>query len=288
MRLSRRTFLISSITGLASIPAYSRFLEPGWLEVTNKRVPLEGLARAVRVLHLSDLHFSESVPLEQIERAIDLGLEQGPEIAFLTGDYTTRAVPDPAAYSRALRRLRDAVPVFASFGNHDGGRWAARHGGYRDLTVMRGIFDEAGIECLHNTCRLVNLSGQELVVAGVGDLWSREVDPESAFREAPAGRPILVLAHNPDTRFALAPFAWDLMLSGHTHGGQIVIPVVGYVPFQAVRDRRFLEGLQSWEGRLVHITRGVGNLLGVRLNCRPEVSLLDLAPMPEASGRPAS
>ena len=113
MRISRRTFLISSLTGLASIPGYSRFLEPGWLEVTEKRVPLKGaaLARPVRLLHLSDLHFSESVPLEQIERAIELGLERGPEIACLTGDYTTRTVPDPAAYTRVLRRLRDAVPA---------------------------------------------------------------------------------------------------------------------------------------------------------------------------------
>lgn len=282
MRLSRRTFLISSITGLASIPAYSRFLEPGWLEVTEKRVPLRALARRLRVLHLSDLHFSESVPLAQIERAIELGLERGPEMAFLTGDYTTRTVSDPSAYSGALRRLRDAVPTFASFGNHDGGRWAARHGGYRDHSLLRGVLEDAGVECLHNASRLVKLPRQEVLVVGVGDLWSREVDPEAAFRDVPAGRPTLVLAHNPDTRFPLAPFAWDLMLSGHTHGGQIVIPVVGYAPFQAVRDRRFLEGLQSWEGRLVHVTRGVGNLLGVRLNCRPEVSLLDLEPVREA------
>ena len=288
MRISRRTFLISSLTGPASIPGYSRFLEPGWLEVTEKRVPIPGgsLARSVRLLHLSDLHFSGSVPLEQIERAIELGLARRPEIACLTGDYTTRTVPDPAAYARALRRLGEAVPTLACFGNHDGGRWSARHGGYRDHSVLRGVLEEAGIECLHNASRLVKLPGQELLVAGVGDLLSREVDPEAALREAPAGQPTIVLAHNPDTRFPLAPYAWDLMLSGHTHGGQIVIPVVGYVPFQAVRDRRFLEGLQPWEGRLVHITRGVGNLLGIRLNCRPEVSLLDLVPAADPQGAP--
>ncbi|MCW5982063.1 MAG: hypothetical protein KIT09_28515 [Bryobacteraceae bacterium] len=68
------------------------------------------------------------------------------------------------------------------------------------------------------------------------------------------------------------------MLSGHTYGGQIVIPVLGYAPFVPIKDRRFTEGLRLWRGRHVHVTRVVGNILGVRLNCRPEVSLLTLAP----------
>jgi len=282
MRISRRTFLVSSITGLAAIPGYSRFLEPGWFEVTEKRVPLKGapLRREVRVLHLSDLHASDAVPYELIERAIELGLEQRPDFACLTGDFITRAIPSADEYTRVLRRLAHAVPTFACFGNHDGGRWAVRLGGYPDIAPVRGVLERAGIVCLHNAAQVVDISGQRLLVAGLGDLWSREVRPEAAFPSSAAELPCLVLAHNPDTRLQLGGYRWDLMLSGHTHGGQVVIPIVGYAPFQAVKDRRFLEGLQPWEGRLVHVTRGVGNLLGVRLNCRPEVSLLVLAGAP--------
>lgn len=279
MRIRRRTFLISSITGLAAIPGYSRFLEPGWLEVTEKRVPLGRvrLRREVRVLHLSDLHASDTVPYELIERAIELGLEQRPDFACLTGDFITRSIPSPEEYKRVLGRLAQAVPAFACFGNHDGGRWAVRLGGYPDIDPVRKVLEDAGVACLHNSSQVLEVGGQQILVAGLGDLWSREVRPEAALPSAAPDVPCLVLAHNPDTRLQLGGYSWDLMLSGHTHGGQVVIPIVDYAPFQAVKDRRFLEGLQPWEGRLVHITRGVGNLLGVRLNCRPEVSLLVLS-----------
>jgi hypothetical protein len=102
------------------------------------------------------------------------------------------------------------------------------------------------------------------------------VDGELAFAEVPADDPAILLAHNPDTKDVLGDRPWDLMLSGHTHGGQVVLPIVGerFVP---VRDKRFIAGLKRWNGRQVYVTRGVGNIDGVRVNCRPEVSVLDLA-----------
>lgn len=279
MRFSRRTFLLSAVGGVTALPGYARFLEPGWLEVTHKRVPL-GLAGDIRILHLSDFHASESVPFSLIEEAVELGLAERPELAFLTGDFITRRLDGRGEYKRILRRLADALPTFASLGNHDGGRWVARHGGHTDTSLLETLFDKAGVVLLRNDARLLQADGQTLHVVELGDLWARQVDADAAFGavEAPPGVPILVLAHNPDTRLGLRDRRWDLMLSGHTHGGQIVIPVVGYKPFVSVGDERFLEGLQPWEGRLVHITRGVGNLLGWRLNCRPEVSLLTLSP----------
>ena len=87
--------------------------------------------------------------------------------------------------------------------------------------------------------------------------------------------PTLLLAHNPDTKDVAWPFAWDAMLSGHTHGGQVVLPWIG-PPFVPVEDRRFIAGLHSWRDRWIYTTRGVGNILGVRVNCRPEVTLLEV------------
>ena len=87
--------------------------------------------------------------------------------------------------------------------------------------------------------------------------------------------PILCLAHNPDAKDALDGLPWDLMLAGHTHGGQVVLPFLG-PPVVPVRDRRFVSGLNGWSSRLIYTTRGVGNLYGLRVHCRPEVTLLDL------------
>jgi hypothetical protein len=84
-----------------------------------------------------------------------------------------------------------------------------------------------------------------------------------------------LLAHNPDSKDILGAYPWDLMLCGHTHGGQVRLPIVGPA-FAPVRDKRYVEGLKPWNDRLIFVTRGVGNYVGVRFNCRPEVSLLNL------------
>lgn len=284
--LGRRRFLRSMIggafAGMIAVPGYARFLEPGWFEVTHKGVPIgrRRLRRGVRILHLSDLHASEFVPYSQIAEAIELGLAERPDFACLTGDYVTHRMPEEGDFSGALRPLAEAVPTLAVFGNHDGGRWVGRHGGYQDISTMRSALEAAGVRCLHNESCLVEVGGQPIRFTGVGDLWAREIDAATAFASVGAGasEPHVLLAHNPDSRFDVADRPWDLMLSGHTHGGQVIVPVVGYAPFVGVSDPRFLEGLQPWNGRLVHITRGVGNLLGWRLACRPEVSLLTLEP----------
>ena len=87
--------------------------------------------------------------------------------------------------------------------------------------------------------------------------------------------PIIVLSHNPDSKDILGDYPWDMMLCGHTHGGQLYLPILG-TPFAPVKDHRYVHGLKAWNDRLIHTTSGIGNLFGMRFNCRPEVSLLTL------------
>jgi uncharacterized protein len=248
------------------------------LERTFHRVklPCKSLTSGVRILHLSDLHASPAVPFSLIENSVELGLAAKPNVICVTGDFVTDATPfDEAEYARILRRLSSASPVFATLGNHDGGTWGARVGGLEDSSVVRGLLQFANIPLLHNRSEVVRVRDQSIRLAGVGDLWSQGVDGDRAFADVPADDPAILLAHNPDTKDMLAGQPWDLMLSGHTHGGQVVLPIVGerFVP---VRDKRFIAGLKQWNGRQVYITRGVGNINGVRVNCRPEVTVLDL------------
>ena len=116
---------------------------------------------------------------------------------------------------------------------------------------------------------------REVQLVGVGDLWAGELDPARAF-EGADGSTTIALTHNPDSKDALSFYKWALMLCGHTHGGQVALPLIGR-PLAPVRDRRFVAGLHAWRDRQIYITRGVGNLYGLRLNCRPEVSLLRLS-----------
>ncbi len=259
-------------------PAYAFGVEPAWLERTLTRVklPCQNLTRGVRILHLSDFHASPVVPFSLIENAVELGLDTKPDIICLTGDFVTDATPfDRAAYANILRQLPAAAPTFATLGNHDGGPWAGSHGGLKDTASICALLAASNIPVLHNRSEVVRVHGQSLRFAGAPDLWSGEVNGAAAFAEASANDPAIVLAHNPDTKDLLADFPWDLMLSGHTHGGQVVLPLVG-ARFVPVRDKRFIAGLKPWKGRQLYITRGVGNIDGVRVNCRPEVTVLDL------------
>lgn len=278
-KLSRRTFLGGLGLGALGSGTYVRLVEPRWLTVGRHeiRISKEGNPSPLRVLHLSDLHASPVVSLNFIGEAISLGLGQQPDLICLTGDFITRGYDGFEEYAKILRPLGGGVPAFACLGNHDGGLWAARRRGYRDTHQVRDLLAKSGVTLLHNAAQIVRIRDWELTLVGLGDLWAGEMQPLLAFSGWPrTGKSAtLALSHNPDSKTALLPHHWDLLLCGHTHGGQVRLPFLG-TPFAPVIDKRFVEGVYRWQERWIHITRGVGNLHGVRFNCPPEVSLLTL------------
>jgi predicted MPP superfamily phosphohydrolase len=280
MPVTRRQFLIGlagASAALASAPLYSRLIEPRWLSIHRARAPIlaEPAGRPIRLLHLSDFHASDVVPLSFIAEAVRLGLSLKPDLVVITGDFMTRHIPDTQAYADVLHQLADAAPVFAVLGNHDGGLWTGQRGGPSDTEQVRSLLAASGISLLYNSSELITAAGQQLRLIGLGDLWAHELDAKAAFGSIPANEPHsrIVLSHNPDSKSELENYEWQLMLSGHTHGGQIYIPFLG-APLAPVADHRYISGLKRWGERWIAVTRGVGNLHGIRFNCRPEVSLL--------------
>ena len=122
-RPTRRAFLATLAVGGAglSAAAYARYAEPAWLEVSETSIDraIFPAPRGLRILHLSDLHFGPHVSMELIERAVELGLAQRPDLIALTGDFVTGRLREAAAYAAVLRRLSAAAPTFACLGNHD-------------------------------------------------------------------------------------------------------------------------------------------------------------------------
>lgn len=279
MRINRRRFIQSILLAAPATAGYARFVEPAWLDVSNVTVPIDRtrLSRPIRILHLSDFHVSKVVPLGRVQQAIRLGLAEKPDIACVTGDFITAHDPTGLDYSEALKVLSSQVPTFAVLGNHDGGIWAQRRGGYGDSTRVTNMIREAGIQLMINTCASLSSLGWNITLVGLGDYWSRFMHPERAFTSVDSASCRIVLSHNPDSKKELARYEWELMLSGHTHGGQVVFPLIG-APYAPVEDTRFISGLYPWNDRQLYITRGVGNLHGVRFACRPEVSVLNLVP----------
>lgn len=280
--LSRRRLLFGAgfigMTGAAAA-VYTRFVEPSWLEVTHHTIQLGPKeADPLRVLHLSDLHASSYVPLEFIAKVIQLGLAEKPRLICLTGDFITGHFSRMADYAEVLRTLSKAAPTFACLGNHDGGVYSGRPERFRapNHVEVRQLLERSGVMCLQNEPADFVAGNRRLRLVGVGDLWSRELRAEEAFARVPPDSATLLLMHNPDGKDAVAAFRWHLALCGHTHGGQLRLPWFG-TPFAPVRDHRYVAGLNRWRDRWIYTTRGVGNLHGVRFNCRPEVSLLTLS-----------
>jgi len=277
-RISRRAFLAKAgIGGGTVFTGYAGFCEPQWLDVGRHEVKTKEGGEPLKILHLSDLHASWCVNLHYLGEAITLGLQQKPDLICVTGDFITTKFADFDGYCRVLSRLAPAAPTFACLGNHDGGDWARHHGGHDNTVWIRNVLAASKIELLHNRATGVQLKNRRLRLVGVGDYDAGEVEAAAAFGHAVSGPApyTLLLAHNPDTKSLVAAHPWDLMLSGHTHGGQFCMPLIG-APFNPVIDKRFLAGMYCWQGRQIHITKGVGNVFGLRFNCRPEISLLTL------------
>ncbi len=261
---------------------YARYVEPSWLELTHDRIPVRALppGSTIRVVQLSDLHASPVVPNRLIEESFELALAQKPDIVCLTGDYLTDGKPhDEPWYRNTLRKLSTRVPTFASLGNHDGGAWSGKRN-TRPLTTayVVSLLQSAGIPVLINSRVEVPVRGARIRLVGCGDLWAHQCNPWVAFHGVPQDEmPTLILSHNPDSKVMMDEFRWDLMLAGHTHGGQVVMPILGISP-APVDDKRYVKGLKPWNGRLINVSAGVGNIDGVRFNCRPQVNLLELHP----------
>lgn len=281
MKLSRRAFLASALSlplvG-GSLAGYMIFWEPEWYEVTEKHASIGRLKNALRILHLSDFHASEFVSLDTIASAVEVSLSLKPDLAVLTGDFITTDLSQEESYRAILSRISQRCPTFACVGNHDGGPWAILHNGYPSFEHVQRLLESSNIEFLFNRAVTAKVRGETLDIIGLGDYWSHHTRPEGLMEPVrSADRPVLVLCHNPDAKEVIRNFDWDILFCGHTHGGQLVIPLTGLRPFLPIKDKRFAEGLIPYDGRLVHVTRGVGNLHGMRFNCRPEISIVTVS-----------
>ncbi|OFW14395.1 MAG: hypothetical protein A3F70_11860 [Acidobacteria bacterium RIFCSPLOWO2_12_FULL_67_14] len=268
MLLSRRTaikgLLATSVGALTGASAYGVAYERHRLGITQAALPVSGLAPALdglRIGFLTDIHHSSTVPADDVSAAVRLTLAQQPDLIVLGGDYVTfgnRAFVGPVA--ELLSPLRAPHGVFAILGNHDDDRdmpaaLAARH-----------------IEVLKDARTRIEIRGEPLELAGVR-FWTRR--PEDLARVLRnAGETVILLAHDPRRLTEAAAFNVPAVLSGHTHGGQVVIPGVG-----AVARRRFpiLSGLGSRENTSIFVSRGIGTVyVPMRINCPPEVAILTL------------
>lgn len=284
----RRRFLASATMGVMGIGAvatgtYPVFIEPGWLKVRRLSVPVDDLPPALdglTIAQLSDIHHDEWISLDHVRDAVNLTNDLNADIVALTGDYVTSSDAMIIPVVKMLASLRPRIGTVGVLGNHD---W------WTDVALMRREFEKVGIPLIDNDRYFLTadkaLSAQMpeegLCLGGIGDLWEDQIDPDYAFRNVPQTMPRLLLSHNPDAaehdKIVNGNQRIDLMLSGHTHGGQVRLPFVGTPVVPSAYGAKYVKGLAQGPVCRVHTSAGIGMaLLPVRLNVPPEIVLVTL------------
>ena len=244
--------------------------------VQTRNLTVQGWGHKVKIVHATDLHYDPEAGVNKahISSVVKTCLAQKPDIILLTGDYIFDICRNPKELISALKPLSEHVPTYASLGNHDGGKHAFSQGGYRSTKVVEEILLKAGICLLKNQTARLTIKGNQLQLVGLRDLWAGGFSPDKAFKEAQPGVYTIVLSHNPDTYDLLKSKHWNLMLSGHTHGGQVILPVIG-APWNP--SEKFAAGWYDFVDRQMHVSRGTGALLQMRVSCPAEISVINLS-----------
>ncbi len=276
MKITRRNFLKRAcwFGSLGLLANYPVFIER-YLVLTNRyRITVPNLPRnfsGFRIVHLSDLHYGPLVPLELVRHVIDRANRLKPDLIVCTGDYVheKNATNQIDKVWPVLSRLSAPLGVYSVLGNHD--HWA-------DTVRSDYWLKRTGQDLRHKLVR-IEREGKHFWLAGAGDLWEDHRNLDGLLTKVPDKDCRIALAHNPDTADTGYSSRVDLMLSGHTHGGQVDIPFFG-TPVLPVRNKNYSSGVKySPRGCKLFISKGIGwGIYPVRFNCFPEIAVLELIP----------
>ncbi|QOV89664.1 metallophosphoesterase [Humisphaera borealis] len=289
--VSRRGLLLAArrtaVVGIAGTAAYSFLVELRNVEVTRQSIPIRGLPQTLaglRIVQLTDLHHGPWTSLSYIRRVVDQANALKPDLIVLTGDYVHQSDRYIAPVVEAMAGLKGRIGVVATLGNHD---W------WENGELMIRELDKTSIRRLDNS-RLFITSERTLesgvgrtdqkhvlCVAGLGDLWEGSPDCGEALGGVPDFMPRVLLSHNPDT--AEEPCVRkhspriDLMLSGHTHGGQVSFPGIGTPITPSRYGQKYAAGLVQSPSCPVYVNRGIGTtIIPMRFRVRPEIAVIEL------------
>jgi len=242
--------------------------EPYMLTIEHKQIHLNRLPNAFdgfRIVQLSDVHHGPFSDRGQIERAVETANRLQPDIIALTGDYISKERHYAAPCAEMLGKLKARYGVYAVLGNHD--HWT-------DAALITDLFRAEGITMLINEGMRFEQNGAAFWLAGVDDYMVGLEDISLALAGARRDEMKLLLAHNPIILRRAVRASVDLVLSGHTHGGQVAIRG----DRSTTRPRkRFLKGLGRQGNTQIYVNRGLGTVvLPIRYGCPPEISLLEL------------
>lgn len=276
LKLLKTTAIDLAVLALGAT-GYSILVKPEQFSIETIHLKLPRLPHAfsgLRIAQISDIHMGSWMNLDRFQQVADLILAQKPDLLLITGDFlfghnfTEASRGDLNDLITVLSPLAATLPSFAVLGNHD--YWT-------DPEAVREMLFSCGITDLTNTVFTLSREGENLHLCGVDDVWEGNVRLEDVLNLLTDDSAAILLAHEPDfANTSAATGRFDLQISGHSHGGQVVIPFYG-APILPYLGQKYPGGLYKIGDMFQYTNRGAGTgVLPVRLNCPPEITLLIL------------
>lgn len=275
LHLTRRQFLgglaAAPLVAVSATATYATLIAPHNYEVTETDIFIRDLPErfeGFRITQLTDVHHSRIVGLAEVQRVVDLAKQTKPDLIVLTGDYTTtyRRFIEPCA--EILGGLSAPEGVWAVLGNHD-------H--YTDPELTTQALVKNHIAVLNNANTTIKRGPDAIQVTGIDDWSWNGTDWMRAFHGLDRKPPSILLSHQPTVLDFDETQGTSLILSGHTHGGQIKLPFIGAPARFATMDLKYASGLFRRGQTQLYVSRGTGVIgLPVRFGVRPEIAVLRL------------
>lgn len=255
---------------------YTRLLNPNgnhdWVDVNQINLTLHRLPASFhdyRIIQISDLHIGTWLTIEKLEETVDIVNKYQPDLVAITGDFVSYH-PDQyiADITTRLNNLKAKDGRLAVLGNHD--HWT-------NASMIRTHLDKSGITVLSNQIHSILRGNDRINIAGVDDYYVHKDRLDLVLEQLPTDEFTILMAHEPDfVEISSKTGVFDLQLSGHSHGGQILLPFIGplYLPNHG---RKYPRGLYQVDGMYLYTNRGLGTAeIQVRLNCPPEITIFCL------------
>jgi predicted MPP superfamily phosphohydrolase len=268
--------IVGAATAFLLLGLWAFWLEPASLSVHRETVHIPKWHRehrGLRIAVLTDLHVgAPHTGLDKLKTVVARTNEERPDLIVILGDLVIQNVVGgsfvaPELIAEALKDLRAPLGVAAVLGNHD---W------WLNGERVTAALQRAGVRVLENEAVRMERDGQAFWVVGIADLWTRRPDIAGSLRQTDETNPVILITHNPDI-FPDVPARVSLTLAGHTHGGQVNLPVIGRPVVPSNFGQRYAFGHVVEEGRHLFVSGGIGtSIIPVRFRVPPEVVLLTL------------
>ncbi|MBQ9244818.1 metallophosphoesterase [bacterium] len=258
-------FILFCIVGLVAC-VYTFFYEPEMITVKHYKIK-DAELKGLKIVFVSDFHLKK-YQTKRFKKIINLINEQNADIVLSGGDYVALHNIDKTlsveTIAEGLSKIKSKYGFYTVLGNHDAGK--------AETDILKA-FEKYSIKTLINNNVIVNIGSENLYIAGVRDIQTGRPNIFKAL--ANTGNPVIFLTHNPDI-YTVIPNNVNLILAGHTHGGQVRLPFLGGIIVPSKYKNKYALGLIEEDNKKMLVTKGIGtSVLNVRFNCKPEIVVID-------------